>query len=97
MQFRDTQENLCLPSEKKSKPNIENLTFGGIFTDHMLEIPWDTEKGWAKPIISPVHDLKLHPAAKVFHYAIEVMTIPMHSSNYILDIMISNNVLHYSV
>lgn len=39
----------------------------------MLEISWNADKGWAKPLISPLHDLKIHPAAKVLHYAIEVV------------------------
>ena len=72
MQFKDIQETLCTPAQKNPKPKIENLIFGKFFTDHMLEIPWDAEKGWSKPVISPLHDLKLHPAAKVLHYAIEV-------------------------
>lgn len=56
----------------KPKPNVDSLVFGKYFTDHMLEMHWDAEKGWTKPSISPLHDLKIHPAAKVLHYAIEV-------------------------
>lgn len=40
----------------------------------MLEIPWTADEGWGTPLISPLHDLKVHPAAKVLHYAIEVHT-----------------------
>nr|CAG4648626.1 EOG090X051P [Polyphemus pediculus] len=54
------------------KPEISSLVFGKYFTDHMLEVPWTSEKGWAKPLISPMHDFKMHPAAKVLHYAIEL-------------------------
>lgn len=28
--------------------------------------------GWQKPEIMPLENLVLHPAAKVFHYALEV-------------------------
>ena len=37
----------------------------------MLEIAWNADKGWDKPVISPMHDLQIHPGAKVLHYAIE--------------------------
>lgn len=39
----------------------------------MLEIGWNANKGWEKPVISPLHDLQIHPGAKVLHYAIEVI------------------------
>jgi branched-chain amino acid aminotransferase len=29
--------------------------------------------GWQKPEIMPLENLVLHPAAKVFHYAVEVI------------------------
>lgn len=41
----------------------------------MLEVPWNSQKGWMKPVISPIHDLQIHPAAKVLHYAIEVSCV----------------------
>lgn len=49
--------------------------FGRHFTDHMLEIYWDDKAGWGQPRITPFHDLRLHPAAKVLHYAVEVSLI----------------------
>lgn len=73
-QFTDIEEKICSPAEMRPKPSAEGaaLGFGKIFTDHMLEIPWDTENGWGKPLISPLHDFSFHPASKVFHYAIEL-------------------------
>jgi hypothetical protein len=38
----------------------------------MLEIEWTEKNGWGKPVICPLHNLSLHPGAKVLHYAIEV-------------------------
>ncbi|MCP9265755.1 Branched-chain-amino-acid aminotransferase [Dirofilaria immitis] len=32
----------------------------------------DGEKGWSRPLICPLHDLIMHPAAKVLHYATEL-------------------------
>ena len=58
----------------KPKPEVSSLLFGKYFTDHMLEVNWDSDKGWSTPLISPLHYLQLHPAAKVLHYAIEVCT-----------------------
>jgi branched-chain amino acid aminotransferase len=71
-QFTDLNEQLCSPAQMNKKPEISSLVFGKYFTDHMLEIPWTSENGWANPLISPMHDFKMHPAAKVLHYAIEL-------------------------
>jgi len=71
-QFVDVEEKICSPAERHPKPDLATLGFGKHFTDHMLEIPWHIESGWGKPLISPIHDFKFHPAAKVFHYAIEL-------------------------
>ena len=38
----------------------------------MLEVEWTADEGWSKPAIVPLHDFSIHPAAKVFHYAVEV-------------------------
>ena len=72
VQFADVQEILCSSSQLHPKPDVSSLVFGKYFTDHMLEIAWNADKGWAKPVISPLHDLQIHPGAKVLHYAIEV-------------------------
>lgn len=58
----------------KAKPeNPENVPFGHVFTDHMLEIDYDANNGgWGKPRISEFGDLKLHPASSSLHYAVEL-------------------------
>lgn len=49
------------------------MAFGKYFTDHMLKIAYHKRLGgWQKPEITPMETLNLHPAAKVFHYAVEV-------------------------
>eukprot|EP00291_Cryptomonas_curvata_P012767 CAMPEP_0172190546 /NCGR_PEP_ID=MMETSP1050-20130122/23177_1 /TAXON_ID=233186 /ORGANISM="Cryptomonas curvata, Strain CCAP979/52" /LENGTH=275 /DNA_ID=CAMNT_0012865439 /DNA_START=152 /DNA_END=976 /DNA_ORIENTATION=+ len=47
------------------------LPFGKFFTDHMLEIEWDSEKGFGVPTISPHHNLSLDPAIPALHYAVQ--------------------------
>ncbi|WP_291118371.1 branched-chain amino acid aminotransferase [Flavobacterium sp. UBA6135] len=47
--------------------DFENLTFGNIFTDHMLIC--DYKNGaWEKPLIKPYEPFLIDPSAKVFHY-----------------------------
>lgn len=67
----DLQIIPCLPNEMSPKPSPDKLLFGHAFTDHMFRVDWDQEQGWTTPLISKVHNLTLHPAAKVLHYAIE--------------------------
>ncbi|KAM3568531.1 hypothetical protein VYU27_009343, partial [Nannochloropsis oceanica] len=55
----------------RAKVPQKELVFGKVFSDHMLEIDWDDEKGWHPPRISPFHPLSLSPAASVLHYALE--------------------------
>ncbi len=56
----------------RPKPDPESLVFGKEFSDHMLEVDWVQGQGWSKPKISPLHNLSIHPAAKVLHYSVEV-------------------------
>lgn len=51
-------------------PNSE-LLFGKTFTDHMLEVDWSESTGWETPIISPLHNLQIDPAASCIHSALE--------------------------
>ena len=57
---------------RQKKPDFSKLKCGQQFADHMFECYWNDEHGWMKPRISPLHNLNLHPAAKVFHYGQEV-------------------------
>uniref|UniRef100_A0A915J8B8 Branched-chain-amino-acid aminotransferase n=1 Tax=Romanomermis culicivorax TaxID=13658 RepID=A0A915J8B8_ROMCU len=59
-------------SSVRDKFDAEKLKFGSQFSDHILEVEWTSKNGWGRPVIQPMHDLMLHPAAKVLHYAIEL-------------------------
>ncbi len=52
---------------KISEVDFENLTFGNVFTDHMLVCDYKEGK-WQKPIIKPYEPFLIDPSAKVFHY-----------------------------
>ena len=55
------------PSSKIDSVDFENLTFGNIFTDHMLVC--DCIHGeWQTPEIKPYAPFMIDPSAKVFHY-----------------------------
>lgn len=53
----------------KQKPGKnEQIDFGTIFTDHMFIMDYEEGKGWYNPRIEEYKDIKLSPAAIVFHY-----------------------------
>lgn len=54
------------------KPDSNALVFGAKFSDHMLTIKHTNQSGWEKPVIEPIRELSIHPAAKVLHYATEI-------------------------
>lgn len=54
-------------SSKITEVDFENLSFGNIFTDHMLVCDFKNGK-WEKPIIKPYEPFLIDPSAKVFHY-----------------------------
>jgi len=52
----------------KSKPDDGSLGFGSIFTDHMFNMDYASEKGWHNPRIEPYASLVMDPATMVLHY-----------------------------
>ena len=56
-----------VPSSKIDSVDFENLVFGNIFTDHMLECNFENGK-WQNPVIKPYGVISLLPSAKIFHY-----------------------------
>lgn len=55
------------PTSKINSVDFENLSFGNIFTDHMLVC--DCINGeWQTPEIKPYAPFMIDPSAKVFHY-----------------------------
>ncbi len=43
----------------------QELSFGAVFTDHMLLIEQSDSTGWGRPRIQPFAPLQLHPATQV--------------------------------
>ncbi|MFV8370588.1 branched-chain amino acid aminotransferase [Flavobacterium sp. LB2R40] len=54
-------------ASKINEVDFENLNFGSVFTDHLLECDY-TNGEWQKPIIKPYAPFLLDPSARVFHY-----------------------------
>lgn len=54
-------------SSKIKDTDFENLTFGKVFTDHMMECDY-VDGAWQTPKIRPYGPIQLEPSAKVFHY-----------------------------
>ncbi|MDO4814375.1 MAG: branched-chain amino acid aminotransferase [Gemella sp.] len=63
---KDIQFNLT--KNPKEKPDQSNLGFGKLFTDHMFQMDWTTEKGWHNPRIEEFAPLQLSPANATLHY-----------------------------
>ena len=51
---------------------LANPGFGTTFTDHMVEIDFDADRGWHSPRVVPYGPIALDPAAAVLHYAQEI-------------------------
>lgn len=54
-------------SSKIEQIDFDNLTFGSVFTDHMLVCDY-RNGAWERPVIKPYEPFTLDPSAKVFHY-----------------------------
>jgi branched-chain amino acid aminotransferase len=58
---------------KVEKPDYNKpLPWGVLRTDYMLEVDWDEELGWNKPVINPFHNLEIDPRNSTLHYAIQL-------------------------
>ena len=72
LQFSDLDINRV--KKLRDKPeDCDKVSFGSVFSDHMLRIDWDINSGWSKPHIKGVENFSLHPSCTVFHYAAEVL------------------------
>ena len=60
-------EIISAPHSKINEVDFENLTFGNVFTDHMLVCDY-VDGAWQKPVIEPYAPFMIDPSAKVFHY-----------------------------
>lgn len=52
---------------KINEVDFDNLSFGSVFTDHMLVADYKNGS-WQAPKIMPYQPLSLDPASKIFHY-----------------------------
>ncbi|MEV5892531.1 branched-chain amino acid aminotransferase [Nonomuraea fuscirosea] len=46
--------------------------FGQVFTDHMITLRWDDERGWHDGRLEAFRNVSLPPSASVFHYGQEI-------------------------
>lgn len=67
MAINDRIEIIKSPTTKIETVDFENITFGNIFTDHMLVCDFKDGK-WQKPVIKPYEPFMIDPSAKIFHY-----------------------------
>ncbi|XP_076818578.1 branched-chain-amino-acid aminotransferase, cytosolic-like [Clavelina lepadiformis] len=71
--FKASEIEYHYTSNPKPKPaNSDFCKFGTNFTDHMLMVDWDDVKGWEIPVIKPIEDVGLHPAASVLQFSTEL-------------------------
>jgi branched-chain amino acid aminotransferase len=54
-------------STKINEVDFDNLTFGSVFTDHLLECDYINGE-WQTPVIKPYAPFLLDPSSRVFHY-----------------------------
>jgi branched-chain amino acid aminotransferase len=54
-------------SSKIDTVDFNNLPFGSVFTDYLLECDYK-DGAWQKPVIKPYAPFLIDPSAKVFHY-----------------------------
>jgi branched-chain amino acid aminotransferase len=54
-------------TSKIQEVDFDNLSFGSVFTDHMLECNYKDGQ-WQTPKVVPYQPITLDPSAKIFHY-----------------------------
>ena len=66
--MKATTIEITLSSNKKQKPNSNELEFGKVFTDHMFMMDYTEGTGWHDPRVVPYQPITLDPASMIFHY-----------------------------
>ncbi|TBV81493.1 MAG: branched-chain amino acid aminotransferase [Desulfobulbaceae bacterium] len=54
--------------QRKARPDENKLGFGRVFTDHMLVMFYDAQRGWHDPEVRPYAPFSFDPAAMALHY-----------------------------
>ena len=57
-----------LTKTPKEKPDVNNLSFGKYYTDHMFVMDYDDKQGWHDARIVPYEPFLMDPACMVLHY-----------------------------
>ncbi|MGN6496694.1 MAG: branched-chain amino acid aminotransferase [Tsuneonella sp.] len=60
-----------VPGETRAQA-LANPGFGTVFSDHMISIDYDADRGWHSASVMPRGPLTLDPACAVLHYAQEI-------------------------
>jgi len=71
MDFAHLPHPAPVPGETRAQA-IADPGFGSVFTDHMVTIDYNVEKGWHSARIGPREALTIDPACAVLHYAQEI-------------------------
>lgn len=58
---------ISAPTSKINQVDFNNISFGNLFSDHMLVCDF-IDGNWQIPVIEPYAPIMLDPSAKVFHY-----------------------------
>lgn len=59
-------------TEAERREALGTAAFGQVFTDHMVTVRWDEERGWHDGRVEPFGPIALPPSASIFHYGQEV-------------------------
>jgi branched-chain amino acid aminotransferase len=71
MQFTRTEHPQPIPASRRAEI-LQAPGFGNHFTDHMVRIDFDADRGWHSPRVEPYGPIALDPSAMVLHYAQEI-------------------------
>ena len=72
MDFKHLPHSAPVPGETRQQA-LQDPGFGKLFTDHMVVIDFDADKGgWHTATLGPREPISLDPAAAVLHYAQEI-------------------------
>ena len=72
---KDTMEKINITQVESSKiksVDFNNLSFGSVFTDHMMVCNYKNG-AWETPEIIPYQAITLDPSARIFHYGQSVL------------------------
>ncbi len=69
--FQSSRLSIVRTSSPRPKLPKEQLKFGALMSDHMLEVDWQKSSGWSNPRILPYGPLQLDPSVSALHYGLQ--------------------------